>query len=363
MYLTDYVKKFGCFSFKEKPFNDVDAAVLATAVYSNFEVVAPTIYDKGTKASTFGEISNFDFSVVTAGKITVSGNKKMIAELRKAPRFSSIGIRYVYKVLSQDFDNQFYAATFIIPDVGLFIAFRGTDSSIAGWKENFNLSTRKVVLSQLDAMDYLATVARLENGPIYLGGHSKGGNLSLYASIFVDKYVQDRIVKAYSFDGNGLNDKDVFQSNKYLSINDRFTLIRPVNSVIGQLMNNPESNLFVKSKKHYILQHDPHTWKIDKEGRFILQSKARKASYIRHISTELWLSRIDDKSKTVLFDFLSKFLGGDDEIIFDFLSPIRKLSIYLKIRKTYNKEERKQMKRAIKDLFTSKRETRRTYKN
>jgi len=355
MYLRGYVKKYGKYSFKEKPFNELDALVLSTAVYSNFEVVAPSFYDHSSRATLFNEIGHFDLSIVVAGKNTMAGNKKMIPMLCASKRYGNIGIKSVFKVLNEDLANQFYACTFVIPEVGNFIAFRGTDSSIVGWKEDLNLSIHKVVLSQLDALDYLNAVADLVEGPIYVGGHSKGGNLSIFSSIYCKKAVKDRIVKIYSYDGNGLSGKEIFNSAKYLAIQDRIMLIRPTNSIVGQIMFNPESKLFVKSCLPGVFGHYPYSWKISKKtGEFIYQKDFTKRSKNTKVVFDYWLNHLETEDKETLINLITGILGGIKNTVFDFLLSFKKARLVKTTVKKMTTDEKARVKKAFQKLKEAK---------
>jgi len=351
MHLTGYVKKYGKFTFKEKPFNDVDALILTMMVYSNLEVVAPSIHDEKSGPTLIKNISSFDYTIVVAGKILIRDNDKLIAAMMESRRFGDIGIKYVDKVFYADLANQFYAATFLVPDVGTYIGIRGTDASICGWKENFELSTKKVVLSQLDTVDYISIISKLEKGPLYVGGHSKGGNLCLYGVIHAPEEVQNRIVKAYSFDGNGLSDDSYYDSPEYLRIKDRFTLYAPYDSIVSELMNNPKERVVVDSIGHGVGQHDGHHWKINKSnGKFVvLKDKSFKA-YVRHEAFQRWLAGTTKEEKILITDYVMNALGGVRKTIFDMILSGAGLSTIMQNRKRFTHEQRKELRESLKFL-------------
>jgi len=357
MYLLKYVKKFGNYSFKERPFNDVDATILSTIVYSNFEVVAPSILDTATNPICFKDISSFDMDIVVAGRILMKGNKKMFPLLCKSNRFKDISVRYIQKVLMREADNQFYACTFDIPDVGTFISFRGTDSSIIGWKEDLIQSIRKAVLSQLDATEYLNLIGHRVTGPLYVGGHSKGGNEVLYSVLHCEQAVRDRIVKAYSFDGNGLKTDDFLSSKEYKEIENRFIFVRPQNSFVGQIMHNPPSNYIVKSKAIGVFQHDVYTWKINKNsGEFIRLKSMKKKAILRQLVFVNLLKQVSKEQTILLIEFFVRIFGGLDKTIFHFLFSFGKVYRLIKAYRSFSKKERVQIKECLQVAKKSKKD-------
>lgn len=346
MYLCGYVKKYGHLTFKEKPFSRIDAAILTMAVYSNFEVVAPSIHDKVTKAFLIKDISEFDLSVVVAGITFVLGNIKLIKLMRSSKRYGEIGVRYLDKVFSPELSNQFYALSFLIPDVGTFIAFRGTDTSVVGWEEDLKLSTHKLIPSQLDALDYLTIIAGLEKGPIYIGGHSKGGNICVYAATHASKDIRDRIVKAYSFDGVGFKDEDVLKNEGYEDIKDRLELIIPSDCFVGTMFYNLENPLIVKSRSVLVLQHNVHNWKIDKNGEFIPAKGITRGSKVRHHMLNIWLKDTPRDECNVLIRFFTLLFGGNNRTIFSFILSPKKIAKFRQTKNNFTSEERAKMRSA-----------------
>lgn len=357
MNLTKYVKTFGQYTFDERPFNDVDAAVLSIAVYSNLEVIAPSIFDEKSTPVPFNSIQRFDLEVVTAGKTLVIGNKKLIPAIVKSKRFGPVTIQNVRKVLDIERANQFYACTYNVPGYGKYIAFRGTDSSIVGWKEDFKFSVHKTVVSQLDAVDYINFVANNCGDSIMIGGHSKGGNLSIYSALNCSELARNRIQKIYSFDGNGLNGTDNYNTEAYDVIKDKIVLIRPQDSYVGQFLDNPSSDYIVKSRAVSIFQHDVQTWLIDEHsGEFIRAPHFTPQSLLRHDTLNIWLTKVNEQEVELMIDFVVKLLGGDDKTVFDFLFKIGKTLHFLKVYNSFKKEDKKVLRRSIKLVLESRKE-------
>lgn len=356
MYLKQYIKKFGNLTFKERSFCDADAVILAAAVYTNLEVIAPSIHDEKSSQTTFNDISEFDMSIITAGRTLMFHNKKAIPLLKGSKRFGNIGIKYVYKVFNVDLANQFYACTYFVPDVGTVVAFRGTDITTAGWQENLNLSIKQVVFSQLDALDYLNLIAEKTEGPLYIVGHSKGGNLALYSSLHASKEIKDRLVKIYSLDGNGLK-KDFNESQEYFDIKDKFKFICPYDTIVGTLMNTPNNRMVVKSKAFFVFQHDPYSWKInDDTGEFVTLPQISEKAYIRTVFFKDFLSKVSEEEKAVLITFIIEFLGGANKTIFDFFFHFGKTVRLIKMWKRLTPKQKDIVKTSIKKLKACKKQ-------
>ncbi|MBR2681864.1 MAG: DUF2974 domain-containing protein [Atopobiaceae bacterium] len=249
-------------SFTEKPLNDVDAAVLAFATYFYFEkgcmgnaspeqrVQLPVALCGIPRANLFGP-----------GLLMRQDGDAFLAALLESSRFMELEVGHYVADLSSKREKQFCAVTFYLPDGTAFLAYRGSDNSLAGWKENLNLSFMEAVPSQLSARDYLEEVARDHDGPLMVGGHSKGGNLAEYAALTCDEEVYKRVVKIYNLDGPGFAHvpSDRFTAKGYKA---RLCKLVPESSVFGMVMEErPASNYrIVESEGYLITQHSPMRW-------------------------------------------------------------------------------------------------------
>ena len=174
---------------------------------------------------------------------------------------------------------QFAALTLLLPDGSLFIAFRGTDDSLAGWREDCNMCFLSPVPAQLRAVQYLEEIAARYDGPIRLGGHSKGGNLAVWAAVHARDAVRDRIVMAYSNDGPGFP-AEVVASAAYQLMADRTITLIPESSVVGMLLKHDDRFITIKSNNKGIFQHHPFSWDVTR-GAFTRVS-SRSAARMAH---------------------------------------------------------------------------------
>ncbi len=196
----------------------------------------------------------------------------------KSVRYGDTRIKNCIEIIDEDIEMQFSAMTLELDNHTAYIAFRGTDDHIVGWKEDFKMSFMDVVPAQKKALDYVNAVASKYRN-IYIGGHSKGGNLAVYSAVFADKRVKNKIVAVFNNDGPGFKQR-LLSTPEYLDITDRIITLVPQSSVVGMLLEHEESYSVVRSTQKGVLQHDGFSWEV------------MGADFV-------YLSDVDDDCKTV----------------------------------------------------------------
>ena len=171
-----------------------------------------------------------------------------------------------------------------------FVAFRGTDDTLVGWKEDFNMSYILAVPSQLEAVSYLEKVAEKVRGKLRLGGHSKGGNLAVYAAVQCKEEIQERIIEIYNNDGPGFS-KEMLISEPYNRVRERIWTIVPQTSVVGMLLEHEEEYLVTKSSQSGIMQHDPLSWEV-LGAKFVYLDDVKKNSRILDRTLKNWINKM-----------------------------------------------------------------------
>ena len=262
--ISDYLDWRGDLSFAVSPFNEVDNLILSMLSFIDYSPAVPSD-PLGTPVKLsdtlpavrekypFGE----DF-----GEIIPSDVNSIFEKAALSARFSDTYVAAYRNVIEESEVTQFAAVTFILPDDSVFIAFRGTDDTLVGWREDFHLSFSHPVRAQQLARDYLIEVAMVFSGKLRLGGHSKGGNLAVYASVFAPKPIRDRILVAYSNDGPGFL-QEIIESPEFREMDSRICTIVPQSSVVGMLLGHTEEYHVIESTiKNGILQHDPFSWEV-----------------------------------------------------------------------------------------------------
>ncbi|MDO4797641.1 MAG: DUF2974 domain-containing protein [Coriobacteriales bacterium] len=269
--IHDYLRWRGDLTFEERPFNDVDNLILSAFVYLDFTGIIPTQSQGGSitlreachalLAKTGGDVTPWVRSLAKIDTPFV----ELVGDSR---RFGDAQVGAYADVVDKRRDLQFAAMWVDLPHAGTYVAFRGTDTSLVGWRENFMISFR-VTAAQQEAVKYLAhNIERTgESGePIRVGGHSKGGNLAEYAAACCPKHLRGRIAQVYSNDGPGMAPEVMLHSPRMI-LGDRLRLIVPTFSVVGMLFaRKNERRTYVASTAMGIEQHDITTWQVLPNG-------------------------------------------------------------------------------------------------
>ena len=285
-------------TFAVRPFCDVDSLILSCVAYLDLPRELSDAHSwKGLPLRELFRAEHFDrlFSVTFAPERT----KKLLTALAASPRFRDVRVMGYVDHTDQVLEKQFSAMTFRLADRQSFIAFRGTDSTVVGWKEDFNMAFRSPIPSQEEAIRYLTAAGRHCRGEILLGGHSKGGNLAVYAAAFCKESLQLRISKVYSHDGPGFL-PHVLQSPGFSRISSRVEKTLPQSSVVGMLLEHQENAKIIKSRTVSLLQHDPFTWVVDNGAFLPLEQLTMDARHVdRTLSTWLLKKNPDERERIV----------------------------------------------------------------
>lgn len=264
-----YLKKYGNTPMSEFKFNEVDSLILSQICYLNLEDFIPSIMDHSEDVSLISFL-NDEKNILALCDETLDekDNKKLLRVLANTTRYEGLKMNYLLDKFHIDTVEQFYSMCFIFEKF-IFVAFRGTDTTLLGWKEDFNMVLMDVIPSQVDATDYLNKIGKITDKYLLVGGHSKGGNLALYATMYCDKELHPRIKRIFNHDGPGFN-KDVYDTKEFLDVKDKMIKLTCEQAMIGLMLYHSEEMIFVKAKGTSIFQHDPYNWYITKKGRFRL---------------------------------------------------------------------------------------------
>ena len=209
--IIDYVKWRGDLNLKVSEFNEIDSLILNRFSYFPLD----SIMQEKEEVSIEELSKRFEKANKEKLKILWKDDADLFPVMGKSKRFGEmVALEYINKIETKT-EKQFSAVTIILPDNTIYISFRGTDNTLIGWKEDFNMSFRGHLPSQIEAKEYLENIAKkYPYKKIRLGGHSKGGNLAVYASIFASPKVKKRIISVYNNDGPGFND-DIINTDEY----------------------------------------------------------------------------------------------------------------------------------------------------
>ena len=262
----DYIKWRGDLSFEQSPINEIDALIFCELSYIFYDGIVPE--DSADGYVTLREAAEVFFER-NAGRDEISLGeivpKEIVTLLRNAaasPRFSEIPLAHFVNVIDDETVEQFSAISFFPDENTVFVAYRGTDDTITGWREDFRMAFLTPVPAQKRAEEYLLAASN-DAEKIYVGGHSKGGNLALWASMNAPDEIAERIEKVYNFDGPGFLD-DVWEGELYARIANKISTVIPTGSVVGLLLKYDKHYRVTKSSaKNYLYQHDALTWEVE----------------------------------------------------------------------------------------------------
>lgn len=307
--IIDYVKT-EMRTFAEHPFHEADSLVLAQFSYIHFgNLIAPPSAGAVRRPLTLQQLYRAEcFPHYFADQPDAVRNRKLLAACAASPRFRDIGIAYYEEDFDEAREKQFCAMTFFMSDDSAYLAFRGTDATLVGWKEDFNMAFLTPVPSQEAALNYTLTVSKLFRGTLMLGGHSKGGNLAVYAAMMSPSRLQNRIASIYSHDGPGFRD-NILESDGYLRIRDRIHKTLPQSSLVGMLLEHQEDYAIVESTAVGITQHNPYSW-IVRNGDFVrLTTLTSGADYMNRTLSE-WLSGLSNEQREQFVDALYSVISA-----------------------------------------------------
>ena len=313
----DYVQWRGDLSFAESPWNEIDSVIAALISYANFGENELTF--RSGQRLRLGSLASSDlldrFPQDGIGDGAEVRNRFLL-DMAESRRFQDIVIPDQVNDVDPARNIQFSAITLEVPDTGTVVVFRGTDTSLVGWKEDFMLSYMTPVPAQSAALAYLDRAAAGTKGPIWLIGHSKGGNLALYSAAHTSPEIRKQLRAVYSFDGPGLDD-ETFASESYKNIEPLIRSYVPTGSMIGMLLNyNPVYRVVQTKKVSVFFQHDPFNWLVS--GRHFLEEESISAgARIMDRTTHEWLRKCPPAQReifvTALFSMLDKKSGGKDD--------------------------------------------------
>ena len=271
--ILDYIAWRGDLSFEQDEFNEVDGLIFAELCYLDFANGIPSY--PSTDKTTLEKALNYLFSRVDSSKwvlgvilpqtIVTLGNS-----VQKANRFRKMKVSNYINDVDIETSCQFSAMCFHVSSKHIVIAFRGTDDTLIGWQENLNMSHKFPVPAQEKAAEYVDRIAKLfPNSKFTIVGQSKGGNLAVHGAIYCDDNNKDRILKAYSYDGQGFR-KNNIDENKYKLIKSKIVKVLPQNSLVGCIFDDYYGKQIVAhSKNRGMMQHDSFSWDV-LQNRFVL---------------------------------------------------------------------------------------------
>lgn len=352
-------------SFEELPFNEVDALILAQLAYEDIPRLVPALDDERNMYGTFrGRMHHFPmdrhnlrqsakallrapFSAITLKQMdeVLHGGAdsacqhqvhavnftdpaimhSFVRTIAANPRFSGLRVGAFAERFDTDEQTQTAALTFLLPDGTLVLSFRGTDDSLVGWKEDFNMAFQYPVPAQRMAADYICAVAKLWPGDMILTGHSKGGNSAVYAAMNAPAKIRKRIAAVYSLDGPGFPEH-VVTSEPYLSTVSKVHKIVPDSSIIGMVLETPEPCVVVKADCEGLMQHFAFAWQVDGDA-FVRVDDIAPSSHEFNSSFNRWMTGLSREEREHAVDALFQVIHASGATTFSGLIASMPLSL------------------------------------
>lgn len=253
--LYDYILWRGDLSFESDPINSIDAMLFSLIAYLKFE----------NYINNESIILSEALKMIKENDITYLTSFKEILEIvdltKSSKRYCDLELHSFEIIYDTSTEMQFAAVCITLPDNTIVIAFRGTDSSIIGWKEDFNLCFEDFIPSQNKALKYVEKIYKKYKTDIIISGHSKGGNLALYSFLNTDKNIADKVKNVYLYDIPGVRDSFINNEN-YINYSEKIISYIPEHSIVGAILNTPKNYKVIKTDAIGVLQHDVIKWNI-----------------------------------------------------------------------------------------------------
>lgn len=338
--VLDYLVWRGDLSFVQDPFNEVDNLILAELCYFDFGDVIEKGETVTLETAARRYLKLYPRGTRKLGLLMTPAFDDFLLLTAQSARFSEVKLSFPVNIIKKRPAMQFAAVTYELPTKELYVAFRGTDDHIVAWKESLSLAVKDEIPSHKAAVAYLRAVLQKRSETMYIGGHSKGGNLAMYAATKLDPSERDRILKIYNNDGPGFR-RDQSENEAFLAIKKKLYWTTPYLSVVGAMLEHGENAEVIESAGKGLLQHDAFTWRVRGNAFVRLPARSEESKKLEN-AVKTWTEKLGEKEQKHFIDTLYHLLTSSGA---ETLSEIGED----KIRSAY---------KATATLFTLKKETR-----
>lgn len=289
MNVLDYLDWRGDLSFDAAEINEVDALIFAWLIYDRLEALGEGVIDGLTIAELdalrerkLGPQQKVNLNTTIEPSVTAAW---LLHAAAGTPRFASVRVQDFKRVFDAARGVQFAAVSFLIGDDLRVAAFRGTDDTLAGWKEDCYLAFSQAVPAQTLAAQYVE--GTVDGRALVICGHSKGGNLAMYAALYASEARLGDVRRVYNFDGPGFS-FELSQLERYGRVRERIATIVPESSIVGMLLNHEQDYRIVESRMPGILQHDAMFWQVQ-GTRFVYADRRNASSLVVDRTLREWI--------------------------------------------------------------------------
>ena len=355
--ILDYLNWRGDLTLAQSPFNEVDNLILAELSFVNFTGIVPGPGEgEGVPLHAAAEafFRSHEGGDMGMGVLVPDEIPTLLRKMAECPRFREMKVNCFCDHLDVRKAEQFAAVTVELGDGSIYLSFRGTDDTIAGWKEDFLLGCQPEVPAQKKAVAYVkAVAAQYPRRKLMLGGHSKGGNLAVYGGIFVPLAIQRRISAVWSNDGPGFYGA-VLETPQHARLEGRVHSIVPKSSVVGMLLEHEESYTVVDSDQVGLWQHDGFSWQVLGTGFVTLREVSRQGRR-NDLALKEWVRRLPVDQREKFVDGLFEVLTASGATTLTDLKEdgFRAAGAMVRAMKDMEKDTRDALFNAIATLFRS----------
>lgn len=325
----DYLSWRGDLTLAQSAFNEVDSLILSVFAYLDFSPVQKIheirFQDAIAAINRMTDKLKFDGPCMLMRSVV-----ELASAAAGLPRFRDMEVSHFFAVTDEEKEIQFAAVTFLLSDQTAFISFRGTDNTLVGWKEDFNMCFTQEIPSQMEAAKYAAQMAQELGLPLRLGGHSKGGNLAIYAGTRLPQEQQHNIVYIYNHDGPGFSE-EFLKREEYLKVRDKVQSFVPESSIVGVLMEH-DSYTTIRSSSPSLLQHNPFSWMVF-GTHFVCAARSSSGKKFEK-AINSWIKSMTPQEREELVENVYGILSSSDAKTIDEIDKA-KLKSFLSMHKTF----------------------------
>ena len=302
--LITYVQQYGAQTFEDKSLTDIDVLVLTEIAYLPFDEIVPKSFDI-TEAISLEQLGK-EFETIKEKEhennpfMITSERIELLEVVSKSQRYKEIKVFGFMNDIDDERTKQFAAVCYQWEEENRWIIFRGTDETLIGWKEDFMMTYSDLIPAQTDAIEYLKKQAETFSGTLNVSGHSKGGNLSLYASAMQEEAIQNRIEQIYCWDAPGVH-RSILGTEGYQRVVSKAKRYIPQDSIVGLMLESQVPYHIIESQGSGISQHSALMWNIE-EDHFVELTELTKNSQLTDQTFKQWTEVVSDEDLKLFFD-------------------------------------------------------------
>ena len=324
--MFDYLEWRGDLPFSKIGPSPVDMLIFSTLSYIQFDGIVPNTPNQ--RISLHEAAVRFFAQSDLENKVRVKKDLELLEAAADTERFGSVELSFYRSIFVPEEETQFAAITYYLGDGTAVLTFRGTDRTLVGWKEDFNMTFRDCIPAQIEAQKYLEEFSIHSLLPIRMAGHSKGGNLAVYAAAKSEEALQQRIVEIYNMDGPGFSESMMAEPG-YMAVVPKIHSYVPESSIVGILFEHAEPHTIIKSKQIGPMQHDPYSWEILRND-FIQMEDLSEGSKFMDQTTKAWLVAMTPEERNDFVDVIYDILTSGGAVMTEDLIHPKQIKNYVK---------------------------------